>query len=88
MRISYHQYFGHGNQIKPNNRPLTMFAIALFLAGVKQEVCDEDIRRCSSIDHYSLMIAPKIALTGRTISRSHLPSDRAPSAAVMVVAYC
>ena len=66
-----------------------MFAIALSLAGVKQEVCDEDIRKCSSIDHYSLMmIAPKIALTGRTISKSHSPSDTAPSAVVMVVAWC
>ena len=67
-----------------------MLAIApsLALAGVKQEVCDEDIRKCSSIDHYSLMIEPKIALTGGMISESHLPSDTAPSAVVMVVAWC
>ena len=46
----------------------TLYNSSLFDKGITQEVHDKDMRKCSSIDHYSLMIGPKIALTGRIIS--------------------
>ena len=40
----------------------TLYNNSLFDRGARQEAHDKDMRKCSSIDHYSLMIASLIDL--------------------------